>query len=74
MKKCLFLFGAIFFFILSFVIPRYFIQFLVVTLILGIRWAFESDGGHTLIMVLDSWRHHSHDKDEEISHRFKNHF
>jgi len=74
MKKRLFLLGAIFFFTLSFIIPRYFIQFLVATLILGIRWAFESEGGRTLIMVLDSWRHHSQDKDEEISHRLKNHF
>ena len=72
MEKRFFLYGAIVFFILSFVIPKYFIQFLVATLILGIRWAFESENGRTLIMVLDSWRHHSHDKDEEISHRFKN--
>jgi hypothetical protein len=70
-KKNLFLIGAIVFFILSFLIPRYFLQFLVATLILGLRWAFESEGGRTLIMVLDSWRKHSHDEDEEISHRLK---
>jgi hypothetical protein len=69
MKRTLFLIGAVVFFILSFFIPRYFIQFLVATLILGIRWAFESEGGRTLIMVLDSWRRHSQDKDDEISHR-----
>lgn len=73
-KANLFLAGAIIPFILSFIFPKYFIQFLVVTLVLGIRWAFESEGGRTMIMVLDSWRHHSHDKDEEISHRLKNRF
>ena len=73
-KKQLFLLGAIIFFILSFIFPKYFFQFLVGTLILGIRWAFESESGRTLIMVFDSWRHHSHDKDEEISHRIKKHF
>jgi len=71
-KARLFLAGAVIFFILSFIFPKYFMQFLVVTLILGIRWAFESEGGRTMIMVLDSWRHHSQDKDVEISHRLKN--
>ena len=70
-KKQLFLLGAIVFFILSFIFPKYFFQFLVATLILGVRWAFESESGRTLIMVLDSWRQHSHDKDEEISHRLR---
>lgn len=73
-KKNLFLAGASIFFILSFLIPRYFLQFLVGTLILGIRWTFESESGRTLIMVLDSWRRRSHDEDEEISHRLRNRF
>lgn len=72
--KNLFLAGAIIFFALSFLIPKYFIQFLVATLILGIRWAFESESGRTLIMVLDSWRKHSHDEDDEISRRLKDRF
>ena len=72
--KNLFLLGAIVSFIASFFVPKYFFQFLVVTLILGLRWAFESEGGRTLIMVLDSWRRHSHDDDDEISHRLKDKF
>lgn len=63
--------GAVTAFIFSFIFPKYFMQCLVVTLILGIRWALNSEGGRTLIMVLDSWRHHSQEKDEEISHRLK---
>ena len=63
--------GAVIAFILSFIFPKYFMQCLVVTLILGIRWALNSEGGRTLIMVQDSWRHHTQDKDEEISHRLR---
>lgn len=73
-KKNLFLGGMVIFFVLSFFIPKYFMQFLVVTLVLGMRWAFESEGGRILIMVLDSWRKHSHDDDDEISQRLRNRF
>ena len=73
-RKGLFLVGAIVFFVASFFVPKYFFQCLVVTLILGMRWAFESEGGRTLIMVVDSWRRHSHDQDDEISHRLKDKF
>ena len=69
--KNLYLLGAIISFIISFFVPKYFFQCLVVTLILGMRWAFESEGGRTLIMVLDSWRRHSHVQDNEISNRLK---
>jgi hypothetical protein len=73
-KRRLFLAATILFFALSFLIPRYFMQFLVAALILGIRWSFESESGRTLIMVLDSWRRQSHDKDDEISRRIKSRF
>lgn len=74
MRKNLFLAGAVIFFIISFLLPRYFMQCLVVTLILGMRWVFESENGRTLIMVLNSWRRHSHDTDDEISNRLKDQF
>jgi len=70
-KGRLFLGGTILFFAASFLVPRYFMQFLVAALILGIRWAFESESGRALIMVVDSWRKHSHDDDDEISRRLK---
>ena len=73
-KKNLFLAGAIIFFIISFLLPKYFMQCLVVTLVLGMRWAFESENGRTFIMVLDSWRRHSHDEDDKISKRLKDRF
>lgn len=74
MKRNLFLIATIIFFILSFIIHKYFMQFLVAALILGFRWAFESESGRTLIMVLDSWRKRSHYDDDEISERLKDRF
>ncbi|MFH1771662.1 MAG: hypothetical protein ABH872_02495 [Candidatus Omnitrophota bacterium] len=62
---------ALIFFIISFFIHRYFMQFLAAALILGMRWVFDSEGGRTLIMVIDSWRRHSRDDDDEISRRLK---
>ncbi len=73
-KKYLFLFVAISAFVISFFLPKYFFQCLVISLVLGIRWAFESENGRTLIMVIDSWRRHSSEDDDEISKRLKNRF
>lgn len=73
-KKHLFLSGAIVFFIASFLLPKYFMQCLAAALILGIRWVFESENGRILVMVLDSWRRHSQDKDNEITNRLKDRF
>ncbi|MCF7894489.1 MAG: hypothetical protein K9L84_05475 [Candidatus Omnitrophica bacterium] len=70
-KRRLFLAATIIFFGLSFIIPKYFLQFLIGALILGIRWSFESESGKNLVMILDSWRKHSHDKDNETSNRLK---
>lgn len=73
-KKNLFFAATIVFFTLSFIIHRYFMQFLAAGLICGFRWAFESENCRTLIMVIDSWRKHSHDDDDEISQRLKDRF
>ncbi|MFA6280926.1 MAG: hypothetical protein WCY05_00285 [Candidatus Omnitrophota bacterium] len=74
LKKNLFLAAAIIFFGLSFVIHRYFMQFLAAGLICGFRWAIDSEQARTLIMVIGSWRKHSHDDDDEISERLKDRF
>jgi hypothetical protein len=70
-KNGFFLGAAIICFILSFIFSRYFMQFLVATLILGIRWAFDSQGGHTFITVLDTWRQQSQAKKESQDSRKK---
>jgi len=74
LKRNLWLSGTVLAFVLSFIFPRYFVQFLVAALILGLKWVFESENARTLIMVLDSWRRHSHGKDEEIKDRIKDRF
>jgi hypothetical protein len=47
---------AIISFALSFAAPRYFLQFLVATLLLGIKWVVDSKTTRTLIMIQEAWR------------------
>ena len=70
-KKNLWLFSAIAAFALSFLFPRYFLQCLTATILLGIKWILESENMRTLILVIDSWRRHEHARDDEISQRLK---
>lgn len=57
MKKInLYLVFAILSFILSFSMPRYFIQFLVATLLLGIKWIVDSKSTKMLIMIYEAWK------------------
>lgn len=41
-------------FVLSFAVPRYFVQFLVAALILGLKWVSEGENVRMLIMA---WKH-----------------
>ena len=41
---------------ISFLFRRYFLQFLVLTVIFGVKWVFEAGSTKTLIMVYDAWR------------------
>jgi hypothetical protein len=43
-------------FIVSFVTPRYFIQLLVATLILGIKWVVDSKSTKMLVMIYEAWK------------------
>jgi|GEM_PF-1921072 len=72
-KQRFYFLAMLVFFVLSFLLPKYFAQFLVGALILGMRWSLEGKGGQTLIMVLDSLRKQSQGKNDEISNRIKNH-
>ena len=55
-SKNLWLIGAIIAFTLSFFVPRYFIQLLVATILLGAKWIFESVNARILIMIYDAWK------------------
>lgn len=44
-------------FVLSFAVPRYFIQFLVATLLLGIKWIIDAKSTKMLVMIYEAWKH-----------------
>jgi len=71
LKKNIWLIFAAISFILSFAIKRYFIQFTVATLILSMKWIFETGSTRTLIMVYNAWRKKDTDTLEETLGRFK---
>ncbi|MFH1593680.1 MAG: zf-HC2 domain-containing protein [Candidatus Omnitrophota bacterium] len=56
-KNNLWLFGAIIAFALSFFVPRYFVQLLVATILMGTKWIFDSVNARILIMIYDAWQH-----------------
>ena len=53
-------------FLLSFTAPKYFAQFLIAALILGLKWVSESEGIRTLIVAMDA-KHRHENKEEDIS-------
>lgn len=42
--------------VLSFALPKYFLQFLVVTLLLGAKWIVDSQSTRMLITVYEAWK------------------
>ncbi|MDP2913630.1 MAG: hypothetical protein Q8N91_06465 [Candidatus Omnitrophota bacterium] len=57
MKKInIYLALAIISFVLSFMIPRHFLQLLVATLVLGIKWIADSKTTKMLIMIYEAWQ------------------
>lgn len=54
-KKNLWLIGSIIAFILSFIMPRYFIQALVASILMAIKWIFDSVNARILITIYDAW-------------------
>ena len=44
-------------FALSFIVPRYFIQLLVATLLFGIKWIVDAKTTRMLVMIYDAWKH-----------------
>lgn len=57
MKKInIYLILAITAFSLSFFLPRYFIQLLVATLLLGIKWIVDAKTTKMLVMIYEAWK------------------
>jgi len=67
-KKNKWLLGAGIAFILSFVFPGYFLQFLILTLLMGIKWIFSTGGNKTVIMIYDAWKRKSRDDTHSRRH------
>jgi len=47
---------AIISFIASFITPRYFLQLLVATLLLGTKWIVDSKSTKMLVMIYEAWK------------------
>ena len=57
MKKInVYLVLAVISFALSFATPRFFLQFLVATLVLGTKWVVDSKATKMLIMIHEAWK------------------
>ena len=71
LKRNLWLVVTLIAFVLSFAVPRYFLQLLAAALILGMKWVAESDQIRTLIVTLDSRRREKTDTDIPSGNRLK---
>lgn len=56
-------------FLLSFVVRRFFLQFLFLALISGIKWALGSEGSRNLVMIFRSLSHRGAEEKEEVPKR-----
>ncbi|MFA5143940.1 MAG: zf-HC2 domain-containing protein [Candidatus Omnitrophota bacterium] len=43
-------------FVLSFIVPRFFLQFLAATLLLGAKWVADSKSTRMLVMIHEAWK------------------
>ena len=48
--------------ILSFFIQDYFFQFLIISLVSGLKWILDSKTNRTLILIKDAWKNKDHNK------------
>ncbi len=67
----LWLFATVAAFLSSFAAPKYFAQFLVAALILGLKWVSESENVRTIILAL---RHSSQETDKGAKEKINNRF
>ncbi len=69
-KINLYLIFAIISFALSFIIPRFFLQLLVATLLLGAKWVTDSKSTKMLIMIHEAWKNGGEREASEVIKRF----
>lgn len=56
----------------SFFTQRYFLQFLILAVILGLKWIFNKESARTLIMIYNAWKKHDKTGERELEEIFKN--
>jgi hypothetical protein len=56
----------------SFFAPRYFLQFLTLAVIFGLKWVFNRESTRTLIMIYNAWKRHDKSSEKELEEIFKN--
>jgi hypothetical protein len=69
-KVSLYLIFAAISFLLSFIVPRFFLQFLVATLLLGAKWVADSKSTKMLIMIHEAWKNEGEHGASEVIRRF----
>jgi len=69
-KKNKWLIGAFVSFILSFILPRYFLQFIAAFVVLGAKWVLDAKTTKTLIMISEAWKRGDKDEAGKILSRF----
>ena len=57
-------------FTLSFIIPRFFLQLLVATLLLGAKWITDSKTTKMLVMIHEAWKNGGEREASEVIRRF----
>ncbi len=66
----LYLVFAIVSFLLSFIVPRFFLQFLSATLLLGAKWVADSKTTKMLVMIHEAWKNDGVRGASEVIKRF----
>jgi hypothetical protein len=56
LKKNKYLIVSAVFFILSFIVDKYFMQFLLAAAIFGVKWVMDTGSTKALIMIYDAWK------------------
>lgn len=56
----------------SFFVSRYFMQFLILATILGLKWVFNKESTRTLVMIYNAWKKRDEKSERELEEIFKN--
>ncbi len=63
--------GTVLCFILSFAFPRFFLQFLVATILCGLKWIIDAKNTRMLVMIYEAWQKGGEKEASRILERFR---